>query len=161
MYDFGYVAATFFPEDIQELKELVEEACSSEDFYEQKGDVTHKSHLTFLYGICENELDRGELESYIKSIDLKELKIDGLILIPAHKDFQVLSLNVVDSNGRLKSIHEDLKQFPFEPTVQFETFVPHLAIAYVKPNFKLDQNKKLDIPTKLRIKEIKYFGIQG
>lgn len=161
MYDYGYIAALFLCKDTFFFQKLVKKILLPTDFYSLKGDVTHKLHLTMFYGILENNLDKNQMDKYIKSIKLKTVKLGGLKLMQGYQDFQVLHVEVLDEAGDLEQIHKSLKLFPFDPSTQPLRFIPHIALAYVKPTFKLRDDINIRIPKELKIKKIKYFGIQG
>lgn len=159
MYDYGYVASIFYKKDINIFVEIVNKSCRKIDLYGDKGNVAHKLHLTFLYGIIEQQLDLVKLNLYLKSTKLSTLKLGKLKLMKGYKDFNILYVEIIDDNNAIKNIYKDLKQFPFEPSVQHDEFIPHMALAYVNLKYKINTNMNSLIPNELKVKDVKYFGI--
>lgn len=160
MQDFGYIEVTFLKKDISIFKNIIQNICKKEDFYYSdninyiSGDVTSKLHLTLFYGLVDKDVNKKNLNAHIKKIKLESLKLDSIRIRPGYKDlYQSLCVEVLDKNRKIEYISRSFKKFPYEKSVQID-FVPHLTLAYVKPEFKL--RKVPDFLKTIKIKRIRY-----
>lgn len=159
--EYGYVMVGLQEKDILTFMSLVRNICDQTDFYYSevidyiKGDVSARMHLTLFYGFIDEKIDKKKLKEHIKKINLKNLKLGKLFLTQGYQNqYKVLCLEVLDENNNLKKIHDSFKAFPYESTVQHGTFKPHLTLAYLRPNFTLNQYPSF--PTKIKVKKITY-----
>jgi 2'-5' RNA ligase len=78
-----------------------------------------------------------------------------MILLPGYRgQYQVLIIEVVDTDGEIRRICESFKKFPFEESVQHPEYKPHLTLAYVKPDFKLANIS--DYPKEIKATTVHY-----
>lgn len=159
--EYGYIMAELKKRDILPIEKAIKSICKEEDFYYSdvidyiKGDVSSQMHLTIFYGFIDSKIDKKKLKEHIKKINLKNLKLGKLFLMQGYQNqYKILCLEVLNENNKLKKIHDSFKALPHEITVQHDTFKPHLTLAYLKPNFTLNQFPPF--PMKIEIKKIIY-----
>lgn len=162
MPDFGYINAVINPNDIAFFQKLVRNICKPDDlFYSDKigyikGNVSADLHLTIFYGLISQKINKNKLNKYLKNIRIKTLTLGKILLMPGYKnEYQILYVEVLDKKKGLAKIAETFKQFPYEKSVQFPEFIPHLTLAYVKPSFKLPHLP--DFPRTIKVKAVKFF----
>lgn len=161
MVEYGYVSASFPERDVDLFQGVVRETCKEGDFYRSdvieyiNGDVSSDLHLTIFYGLINDKVNRLDLEKHIQGIELKKLNLGKLILMQRHKDlYQILAVEVLDKDKSLEAIANSFTRFPYEESVQLG-FMPHLTLAYVRPEFKLVISP--DFPKEIVVKGIRYF----
>lgn len=161
--DYGYVATTFAGEDIESFQDLAKRIAQREDLYYSntvdyiQGDVSSKLHLTLFYGLLDEKIDRDEMNTYLASIDVPQaLTLGGLTVKDEYKGYcQILWVDVLDKDGKLREISESFRRFPYEESVQLG-FVPHLTLAYVRNGYQLP-GEIPDYPKEIKTERIKYF----
>ena len=160
MSNFEHIEIVFKKKDVLIFQRLTKSLCKKNDLYFSdiiksiKGDVSSKLHLTIFYGLVHEKLDKVRLDKHIKQIKIPTLKLGNLFLMSGYKNlYQVLSVEVLDENNKLKEIAKSFKKFPFEESVQLG-FKPHLTLAYLKPNFKPGEVPSL--PKEISVKKIQY-----
>jgi 2'-5' RNA ligase len=163
MKDYGYIEITFPPREITKFVDLTKKICLDRDYYYSpvidyiQGNVSKKLHLTLFYGIISSEIDEASLIKYVRGIKLKRLKLGKLFLLPGYKNlYQVLCVEVLDSQKTLERISQSFKKFKYEESVQHNRFEPHLTLAYLEPKYKLRHQRLKDLPKEIKVKEIKY-----
>ncbi|MDD4878306.1 MAG: hypothetical protein PHO02_04700 [Candidatus Nanoarchaeia archaeon] len=147
--------------DVLPIKKAIKNICKEEDFFYSdvidyiKGDVSSKMHLTLFYGLIDKEINKNKLNENIRKIKLNNLELGKVFFISGYKNqYKLLCLKVLDKNKELKKVHDTFKKFPYEINVQHKNFKPHLTLAYLKPNFRL--NHKINFPTEIKIRKITY-----
>lgn len=160
MENLGHIEAIIKAEDAAKFTKLVNEVCKTEDFYHSEiiprinGDVTSKLHLTFLYGIVDEKIDRAEVDAKLASLDIKTLKLGKLFLKNGYKgEYQILMVEVIDEDGSLASTAKSFNTFDQNPFNRYE-FRPNITLAYVQPSFLL--KGAFDYPKEIEIEEIHY-----
>ncbi len=160
MENLGYIEAVIKTEDAAKFTQLVNEVCRAEDFYLSEiiprinGDVTSKLHLTFLYGIVDEKIDRAEVDAKLAALDIKTLKLGKLFLKNGYKgEYQILMVEVIDEDGKLATTAKSFNSFDQNPFNRYE-FRPHITLAYVQPTFLL--KGEFDYPKEVAIEQIKY-----
>lgn len=160
--DYGYVAATFAGKDIEPFQKLTESVCSESDLYHPdtvdyvNGNVSTDLHLTVFYGLVDAKIDREELQAQIDKIQLEKLRLGELFLRQTpDNSYQILWIVVKDDNRQLQAVSDSFKRFDHDDSVQLE-FMPHLTLAYVKPEYRLE-NSMPDYPREIKVEEVKYF----
>lgn len=162
MIDHGYISIQFYKSDVDIFKNIIRNICGQNDFYYSdvidyiQGDVTSNLHLTLFYGLLNKKDDVSKINNQIKKIGLKSVDLGKIFLMSGYKSlYQILCVEILDNNNKLKDFSEIFQQFNYEPSVQLPDFKPHLTLAYVKPNFQL--GKIVKYFNSIKIKEIKYF----
>jgi 2'-5' RNA ligase len=160
MKDYSYIKVSFYNKDIKVFKDITKSLCTSDDLYYSDivssicGDVSSKLHYTLFYGLADC-VNRQEIGKYIKSIQLPELQLGKLFLMPGwQKQYQILCIEVLDPDNKLKQISDSFKQFVYVEKVQYPDFIPHITLAFVNVAYILKATP--EIPTSLKIKEIKF-----
>lgn len=162
MVSYGYTTVTFSEEDVKKLGKIVRSICHKDDFYYSdiidyiKGDVTSDLHLTLLYGIKSDRVNKEEINGFIKGIRLDSVKLGEVTIAEGYKHlYKMVRVKIIDADHKLGSIRDSFKKFEYEESVQYDTFEPHLTLAYVKPSFELRLAPA--VPKELRVKGITYF----
>lgn len=107
-------------------------------------------------GSLMKNIDKDKLNDYINDIQLPTLKLGKLVLRREYNKFcQILWVQVLDQHHVLERISEGFKQFEYEKSVQLG-FVPHLTLAYVKPEYKFSATTH-EYPHEIEVEKIKYF----
>ncbi len=160
MKEYSYIKVSFYNKDIKIFKDITKSLCNSDDLYYSDitsniyGDVSSKLHFTLFYGIS-SDTNRQEIGKYIKSIQLSELQLGKLFLIPGwQKQYQVLCIEVLNPDNKLKQIHDSFKRFVYVEKVQYPNFTPHITLAFVNLDYTLKSTP--EFPKSLKIKEIKF-----
>ncbi len=160
MENLGHIEAVIKAEDAAKFTKLVSEVCKEEDFYRSEiiprinGDVTSKLHLTFLYGIVDEKIDRAEVDAKLSALDIKTLKLGKLFLKNGYKgEYQTLMVEVIDDEGKLATTAKSFNTFDQNPFNRYE-FRPNITLAYVQSTFKLEG--EFDYPKEVAIEQIKY-----
>ena len=160
MKDYSYIKVSFYHKDIMIFKDITKKLCTPEDLYYSdiasgiSGDVSSKLHYTLFYGLADS-VNKLEIWKYVKNIQLPELKLGKLFLIPGWQNqYQVLCIEVLDPDNNLKQLSNSFKQFIYVEKVQYQNIIPHITLAYVNLNYSLKDVPEL--PTSLKIKEIKF-----
>lgn len=160
MTDLEYIKIEFDESDILIFSNLIKEICNSNNYYYSdvkksiQGDVTAKLHLTLFYGLLDSKIDRIKLIEYLKSIKINKLELGDIFLKSGYQNiYQIMGIKIKDRNDKLRLLSESFKQFHYDEKVQLK-FMPHLTLAYVKPEYKLKTLPKY--PKTIQIKNIKY-----
>ncbi len=160
MTDLEYIEIEFNENDIILFSNLVKSICNSDDYYYSdvkkgiQGDVTAKLHFTLFYGLIDSKIDKLKLREYLKSIKIDELELGDIFLKSGYLNmYQILGIKIKDKNGKLRFLSESFKQFDYNEKVQLE-FMPHLTLAYVKPEYKFKIIPKY--LKHIKIKNIRY-----
>ncbi len=160
MKEYSYIKASFYHKDIKIFKDITKKLCTPEDLYYSDitssvcGDVSSKLHYTLFYGLSDS-VNKLEIWKYVKNIQLSELKLGKLFLMPGRQNqYQVLCIEVLDPDNSLKQLSNSFKQFIYVEKVQYPNFTPHITLAYVNLDYTLKTIPEL--PTSLKIKEIKF-----
>lgn len=121
------------------------------------GDVTNKLHLTLFYGLNEEDLDKSRLAEYLSDIKISDLEvIDVSALDIPQYHAKALILKIRD-DGRLRRIHEELKEFPYLTKYQNDEFIPHVTVGFFRNDFD-DGSVVYTGPKSLEIDKVKYFS---
>lgn len=158
----GYIATEIKNEFIKYLLEWSEKTIPKDIILQQEingklegGNVLSEAHLTLFFGLNNRLVDKKIVNQLIDSIDLKELKIDGIkaFNIPQMK-CKILYFSVDDKNSVLKNAHNKFLELPHFEEDQ-KPFIPHITIAYVKDS--IDESSIFyDGPTNFPLKSIEY-----
>jgi 2'-5' RNA ligase len=158
----GYVTIEIEDDHITQIKNLLSTICTSNDFYYSDvvpriaGDVTDKLHLTLFYGLLHKQIDKEKLLKELNNINLEELTLENIALKQGYQGlYQILWLTVLDSDNYLLNLSTEIGKFNPSNYDPHYTFLPHITLAYVRPEFKL--KTELIIPKTLKIRQIKYF----
>lgn len=124
-FTYGCVMAFtgFFDEFIS-----IQNVISDKDLHE--GGKEKEPHVTLLYGLHSDEINKEEIFKGIKEIDLKFLKLQGNLNIFEGENFDVLYFEI-ELDEKLREAHDFLKKFPH--TNKFKDYKPHMTVAYLKP----------------------------
>lgn len=116
-----------FPPEIKELHKKIDE----KDLYVKDGDrsfgIEDAPHATILYGV-HKEVKSNEITKLIEDIDYKKLKIHNLSIFD-NDDYDVLKFDV-KAPALIKANKKLTDNVPF--TSDFDSYHPHLTIAYMK-----------------------------
>lgn len=103
-----------------------------EDLYAEGDDYGYEKepHVTIIYGLHDEDIDRGELYDHLKNIWPVQVTISQISIFENSDDYDVVKFDV--------PLTEDLKAYrnffeKFYPNTQsFPDYHPHMTIAYVK-----------------------------
>jgi hypothetical protein len=159
---FGYVASDVREDDKLKIKEILNNLCSTSDYYYSDvvphiaGNVADKLHLTFYYGLLDNQIDMQSLNEFLGKIELSNLELGELHLKSGYQNlYQILWINVIDSEGKLAQISKQISKFnPADADINY-TFLPHITLAYVQPEFKI--KSQIQLPKYINMTNISYF----
>lgn len=163
MNNLGYVEVKIDKTGTEIFHQLVMRICNKDDFYKSdvvnyiNGDVTSKLHLTIFYGCNATGKQLKMLKNYVNKINLPELKLDKLFLLPGYQNlYQILCVKVIDKDNKLKKIYQDISNYGHDPKIIHSKFLPHLTLAYVRSDYKIPP--KFTVPKLVKIKSIGYFS---
>ena len=125
-----------------------------EDIYEKDDDYGYEKepHITIVYGIHQDEVDKKELYEKIKEL-IKPITVTiDSINIFENDDYDVVKYDV-PSTKQLKEYRKELLKFP--NTQEFKDFNPHMTIAYVLPGTGKKYIQKVK-PFKVTFKKAMY-----
>lgn len=161
MSNLGYISIIFNDETKKRFKKLTNAICTLDDYYYSdvvdyiKGDVTDKLHLTLFYGFIDEKVDKNKIEKEVLNVKkyLTYVNATNIALKYGYKNLYKILFVEIEKSKELKHANEIFKKFPYDKSVQLE-FKPHLALAYVKPDFDLKGAFELD--DKLDILDVRY-----
>jgi 2'-5' RNA ligase len=127
-----------------------------EDLNENEGGLEEEPHITLLYGIHADEVDKEKVYESLKNIYEFDIETEKVDLFENEKfDVVKLNVNVTDKLKELRGIYENL----LPNTQTFEGYHPHLTIAYVKPGEGKKYKRKLDEPLSLKVNKVVYSDV--
>jgi 2'-5' RNA ligase len=85
------------------------------------------THITLLYGVCENS--KKEVEEILKEYKTIKVKLGEVGFFRKSPDFDVVIVKIISDD--LKKLHEKIKR-KLDVTESFPVYKPHCCIAYVK-----------------------------
>lgn len=128
---------------------------ATEDLCAEEGGIETEPHVTVLYGLHTN--DYKKVEKHLKGVKSFDLTL-GKVSKFESQNYDVLKTEV--KSEALFKINELLKKLDF--TSNFNTYVPHCTLSYVKKNScdKLLGNKYFE-GKKFKIKELVFSPSKG
>ncbi len=157
----GHVVAVIEKDTASKFTELVNQVCKPSDFYKSdtvpriNGNVTDKLHLTFVFGLLDDHINRDSMKTRLDSLDVKTIKLGRLFVKTGFQGmYKVLMVEVIDEDGSLASIAKSFNVFDQDPFRRYE-FKPRITLAYVQPDYQLPEGN-FDYPKDLPIEEIIY-----
>lgn len=124
---YGYVMAYFTVSNWDEIVNYI----VPDDIYkpdEKRFGIQNDPHITLLYGL-HKEVTPEMVKNALKGLDTTlNITIKGIDIFQ-NEEFDVVKFNVV-LNDELKNINEALKELPY--TSDYDEYLPHVTIAYVK-----------------------------
>lgn len=164
--ELGYFQVVFVEKDKQLISKIANKIFAKNDFYTSEeytsGDVTNDLHMTLFYGIKNEKLDIKNVTKYLSTLKLSRIKLGEIKFFNGYKNqYKVAHIEVIDLTNQLTKLASSFKMFPYDETVQFDKYRPHITLAYVKNSFDTDkfyQNRlpKISLPTELVVKRIEY-----
>lgn len=126
-----------------------------EDLCVEEGGIETEPHVTVLYGLHTN--DYKEVEKLLKKVKSFEITL-GKVSKFESQNYDVLKIEIKSES--LFKINKLLKKLDF--TSNFNTYVPHCTLSYVKKNScdKLLRNKYFE-GKKFKIKELVFSPSKG
>lgn len=164
----GYFQIVFQDNDKQLISKLTKRMFTKKDLFKSvvvdyiDGDVTYDLHMTLFYGIKNEKLNLDDVARYLEQVKVNAVELGGIrFFIGYQNQYKVAYLEVVDREAKLSNLASSFKKFPFDDSVQYEIYKPHITLAYLKNNFNVDKfcrNKlsKIPLPKNLVVKGIEY-----
>ena len=160
MENITYIEITFDDETKSKFKDLVNELVEESDLYYStvkkriSGVVTDNLHFTLFWGIDPSLMNSKELIDLVDSIDLKELAVGNLFLMPGFQNlYKILCIEIKDDDKNLFNISERFKSFSLQ-NLQTREFKPHLTLAYVNPDYEIPK-KEINTNFSVNVKEVR------
>lgn len=119
-----------------------------EDIYDDENGefgLEDEPHITLLFGIHPDEVDRELAEAMVKSISKIELKADKISIFE-NDDFDVVKLDIIPSETLLQLRKMFINTLPNTQT--FPDYKPHMTISYVKKGEGKKYKEKFKEPVK-------------
>jgi 2'-5' RNA ligase len=103
-------------------------------------------HITLVYGIHDDDIDRSEMFEKIKELEPVTVEIEEIGVFEID-DYDVVKMNVPVT----KQLKKYRKMFEdgFPNTQKFKTFKPHITLAYVKKGCGKKYGLKLEEPIEI------------
>src|ERR1700690_505548 len=115
MHDYGYTEILIETKDISIFQKITNGICKKDDFYydlknEIDGDVSSGLHMTLFYGFINKNIDKNKFKNLVNSIKIKKLKLGKIYIMPGYQNkYQILTIKVIDTTGKLENIYNTLK----------------------------------------------------
>ena len=122
-FEFGCVMVFFENPLLLELQSLI----NSEDLHEFG--LETEPHASVLYGLHSGEIEPSLILSKCASFKYSDIDVTGISAFK-NLDFDVLKIDV--DSPDLRFLNHELSKLP--NTSQFDNYLPHSTIAYLKPN---------------------------
>ena len=90
--------------------------------------IEAEKHITLLYGLNQ-DVNENEVISFLCNIKMSLISLTGISTF-SNKDYDVVKFDVESEELHL---FNKLLKLQFEFTSQFDTYVPHMTISYMKP----------------------------
>ena len=156
-HEFGCVMIDL---DIPTWKDIIN-SIDSDDLYVKEGEeygLESIPHITGLFGLLPEVKDK-DIEKVINEFKDKDFDIetDGIGKFSSD-EFDVLKFNI-KNNKILNEFNKALSKFPYKS--DFDTYIPHCTIAYLKPGKSkkyIDKNNNLK---DIKIKQFVYSKTDG
>ena len=157
----GLVKLNFFESEKIKIESHIRGLINEEDFaYQENGEkykggiVIDRMHVTLFYGLDGEKFNKNNLNN-IKIPDFVEVNKFKMFYFK-DCDCNALVLIVNDEKKELQKIHDKLSILDIlEDEIHDFNFVPHITIAYVDKNFKIN-NDKFFINKRLKVKNIEF-----
>jgi len=150
MDNLGYIEVKIDEVSKIFFDKLVKKICQDTDYYKSDvidyidGNVTHKLHLTLFYGCSPKGIKLKLLKAYVKNLSIKRLVVGDIFLLDGYENrYKILGVKIIDEGG-LKKISEEVASFGYDESVIHKQFIPHLTLAYVKPDFVLPKSRRIN-----------------
>jgi 2'-5' RNA ligase len=139
--------------DVKNYKKLCKSIVDEKDIYDdEKHEYGYESvcHITLLYGIHNDEVDKKELFKDISNLKHITCEINKISIFE-NDDYDVVKFDVEVS----KELKEYRKLFEekYPNTQTFKTYHPHLTICYVKKGEGKKYIQKLEDPIEINFNE--------
>jgi len=85
------------------------------------------THITVIYGICDNS--KESIEEIVKNYKSIKIKLGKVTYFKKSPDFDVVKIEIISED--LRRLHEDIKR-KLDVTESFDKYQPHCTIAYVE-----------------------------
>jgi len=141
-FDCIMLNADISKEDWKKYLDIIKE----DDIFDDENNeyrLCNKPHITLLFGIHSDEVDRDVAEAMLKSVRNIELEIEGISIFE-NEEYDVVKLDVTPSDVLLQLRALFIDTLPNTQT--FDGYHPHVTISYVKKGKGKDYVKKYKKP---------------
>jgi len=154
-YDFNCLMLYY---NIPNWNEIVNSIVDIEDVYTINDEfgIEYDPHITVLYGL-DKDVSLEDVKSLCKPLQEYETIIDSLGVFEC-EGYDVLKFNVNCPN--VKETNSELTD-TFDYTSDFDTYIPHMTIAYLKVGAGKNYCKKLTKELKLYPSHFVYSTVDG
>ncbi len=166
---YGYFQVSFNPVDKEQICNLVGGLFDEEYYYKSKtidyinGNVTNDLHMTLFYGVKTEDVDLDLINDSLESINLNKIHLGDIGFFTTDEaPYIVAYIKVLDHDKRLANLADTLKMFSHEISVQYDTYFPHITLAYLTREYKsneFDHNGRLNfpLPKSILVDKIEFF----
>ena len=126
---------------------------SKEDIEKDEYGLEKDEHITLLYGIHSDEVDKKEVYNWLKTLEPIELELKNISIFE-NDNYDVVKIDIKPTKELLKYRKYAIKNFPNTQT--YDEYKPHMTIAYCKKGTGKKYIQKLDDDTLLEFNEAVY-----